>query len=1015
MCFGDGAQDRVGDSVGGDRYCRESAKGVVMSVVRVLGPVDVVADDGSARGSGSALRRTLLALLATHCGEVLSPGWLMEHLWGDDQPDSGVRALRFHVSQLRKECGELAPIETRPGGYQLDLPASRIDAGLFEQLARQARLESDHARSVELCDEALALWRGEPFVDAAPCPKLDHEAGRLDELRLTVIESLFARRLASGSSGELVSDLSQLVDQHPLREALWSSLIVAQYRAGQQAEALASYERLRANLAETLGLDPSRELQDLQLRVLRQDPDLSVEITPADETRGRSAPHNLPALAAAFIETPGGLDRLSALIDEYRLVTLTGSGGIGKTRLAIEAGLRSLDRFRDGVRLIELAPVVEPDAVLGAVATTLSVRPQPGSTLLESIVEWCHGRQLLLIFDNCEHVIEAIGDVVAALLVGCPTAHILATSREPLGVDGERVHRVASLDRSGGIELFVQRATAADSVFVPDDMQPVGDLCDRLDGVPLAIELAASRSRSMSPTELLERLDDRFRLLRGTTRGRHDRHQTLRATVAWSYQLLNDDERAVFERASVFPGSFDLPAAEVVCACGEVDAADVVDVLGDLVDKSMIVASRHGTTTRYRLLETLREFGEEQLIAHQHADRFHAQHLTYYVELAEDTDRVLRGPREIEARELFEREWHNLRAAHEWALTMSDLDSAERILDVLYRWARSMVRYETATWIDRTLALESDARRPDAHTYGQAAWWASFAGQPERALDRARQGLEAAPHPDHPSTALCWAEYASELRQPGLEHRSGELGNHDPIRQLEITAHHLDLERESWALACLADTTNTTQDTSTWHEHQRHVARLAETAERTGSPSLQIYAGLYQGHDLMMARPSRPGEAIELYRRSLTTAQEINELGAEGDCLRSIALAAAALAADADAAEACRQALTRLYEFRNWDRILQTLESAALTLATLGFAEQAATTLGYLHAHHPAFGLEIMLGFRERSHDLVAEHEHSERWKARGATLDRDQVVIDSIEYLAAATGRHDRAGSAAR
>jgi predicted ATPase len=248
-----------------------------------------------------------------------------------------------------------------------------------------------------------------------------------------------------------------------------------------------------------------------------------------------------------------------------------------------------------------------------APAATLCVTPQKGSTMLESVIEWCRGRQVMLIVDNCEHVIDGVGELVAAIIARCPTVTVVATSREPLGIYGEWVHRVQSLDRHAAVELFEQRALAADSSFVLDDAATAARLCERLDGIPLAIELAAARARSMSLTDLYERVDDRFQLLRGSARGRPDRHQTLRATVAWSYELLAHDERIVFERTSVFPGSFDIAAAEAICSDDTIDRVDVPDILANLVDKSIVLAERHATGMRYRLLETIRDFGDEQL------------------------------------------------------------------------------------------------------------------------------------------------------------------------------------------------------------------------------------------------------------------------------------------------------------------------------------------------------------------------------------------------------------------
>ena len=991
-----------------------------MSVVRVLGPVDVVADDGSVLGSGSALRRTLLALLAVHRGEVLSPDLLMEHLWGDEQPDSGVRALRFHISRLRKECGTNTPIETRPGGYQLDLPAGSVDTGMFEELAGRARAEPDDLRSVELCSQALGLWRGEAFVDVAGCPTLDHEASRLDELRLAVIEYSFVRRLAAGAAGELVSDLSQLVNQYPLREGLWRSLIIAQYRAGQQADALASYERLRANLAESLGLNPSPELQDLQLSVLRQDPELTAvgrgdTARSADLVRDRS--HDLPLLTTSFVELDGAVDKVAAMVDTHRLVTLTGSGGVGKTRLALEVGARADDWFQDGVRLIELASVAEPDAVIGAIATGLSVTPRSGVTTLDSIVDWCRGRQILLIVDNCEHVIDAAGHAIREILISCPTVTLIATSREALGLDGEWSHRVESLDRAAAVELFTDRARAADGRFVLDatDVDVAARICERLDGVPLAIELAAARMRSMSPNELYGHLDDRFRLLRGTGRGRQQRHHTLRAAVAWSYQLLSDGERTVFDRASVFAGSFDLPAAEAVCGSDPIDPDDVIDLFVSLVDKSLVVAQRTGTGMRYRLLETLRAYGEEQLIARGDGFATRERHLHHYVELAEHTDRIFRGPQQVDAQRLFGLEWDNLRDAHRWTITTNNLDHSERVLTATWQFALHDCRGEFADWAEQTLALGTDERRPDPHTYGIAAYYSApyIKGEPLAdpgpQRERASRGIDAAPRPDHPSTTLCWV-----MLQESFERLIGTrpTSTISPIREVEAAAAGLDLDHDWWALIELAQGATSMPRVrdefgkQAASSKQRIVEQLTATASRVGSPILSAHAALLQGDLLIDDVPPDTAGALVCYNRALAIASSTGQRLAEGSCLRAVALATTDTAADQHAAQACREALQQLFQTRNWDMMHKTMESAILVLASLGFLEPAAVAVGHQQEFWLPFGREFCFGFRVRSLELVRQDDRAEQWMELGTTMDSDDVVRQTIEHLAEAAAQ---------
>src|SRR3954467_1840849 len=589
-----------------------------MVLVRLLGPVEVTDAGGTAHPVGSALRRTLLALLALRAGEMVTADWLLENVWAGDPPESGLRALRFHVSRLRKELDEDGLIETRPGGYRLAISADQVDALATQRMADAARRENDPFHAAEMYGEALRMWHGEPFADAAPCAVLDDEAGRLDALRLAIIEDHFRARLDVGGGRELVADLSRATAQFPLRESLWSLLIIAQYRAGLQADALRSYEQMRTMLSDDLGLDPSRELQDLQRRVLQHDPSIGgAGIADSDDERDapRRAPRTLPEPASTLIDSTDQLGAAKRLVRDHRLVTLAGAGGIGKTRLAVELGRSCLDQFNDGVWMVELAPIANPDSVLGAVASTLSIPLQHGMTDIDSIIDWFSGRRAMLIFDNCEHVLDAARPLLNRLVERCPTMTFLATSRQPLEVSGERVLMVNVLSPEvDGVALFLDRASAADSSFVAndEDRKVVADICRRLDGLPLAIELAARRFRWMSLAELLERLDDRFALLRRAGSGM-DHHDVLHETVEWSYRLLSDREQAVFDQLSVFAGSFDLVAADAVCGKDNVAGRGVVDALIALVDRSMIVADRRPDGTRYYMLETMRQFGDKRL------------------------------------------------------------------------------------------------------------------------------------------------------------------------------------------------------------------------------------------------------------------------------------------------------------------------------------------------------------------------------------------------------------------
>ena len=394
---------------------------------------------------------------------------------------------------------------------------------------------------------------------------------------------------------------------------------------------------------------------------------------------------NLPSAATSFVGHGEELRRLAADVPLRRLITLTGVGGVGKTRLALEAGGMVADKFPDGVWLCELAPVAEPAAVAHAVATTLSIRTQAGLSLVDSVVDALRGRRLLVILDNCEHLLDAAAELVGRVTESCPTVTVLATSREPLGVAGERVWVVPSLSAATeGVRLFCDRAEAAHASFSPSegDLAVIAEICERLDGIPLAIELAAARVRFMTAADLAERLHDRFRLLRGGRRGL-ERHHTLAATVQWSYRLLPEAERVLFDRLSVFAGGFTLPAAEAVCADDRVDRLDVAGDLAALVDKSMVVADRAGNHARYRLLETLRQFGEERLDETAQAGELRDRHLRYYVGVAHEARRHYEGRAQAAGAATFRSEWANIRAAIQWAITQDDRATATGLLDAL--------------------------------------------------------------------------------------------------------------------------------------------------------------------------------------------------------------------------------------------------------------------------------------------------------------------------------------------
>ena len=954
----------------------------------------------------TARDRAVLAALAMCPGSTITADRLAEAVWGEDRPASWNKVIPGCVMRLRRTLGASA-IETTRNGYRLVLEADAIDVRRFERLAAQGHelLEGgEPGRAAELLGEALATWRGPAFVDLEEWEPRLVEARRLEEIRLDAQEEFVEACERAGRHFGVLAMAQSLVAEMPFRERRWALLAGAQYRAGRQTDALRTLQRAREMLASELGVDPGPGLVDLEQAILRHDRALGVknDVSPFDEpidgssTRSRSAAlslrpprrPNLPTPLTPLIDRDGRLVTAGKLLEDHRLVTLTGTGGVGKTRLSIELGWAFAEQFHSGVWLVELAPVTTADSVFAAVASTLSIPPQHSLSVIESIVDWFRGRELLLIVDNCEHVLEPIRQLMTEILANCPTVKVLSTSREPLGIAGEHLYRVNVLKPlEEGVGLFLERAAASDGLFVWSDADRavVGDICARLDGLPLAIELAAARVRSMAPVDLLARLDEWFPLL-GTT-GRDDRHGTLWATVDWSYQLLTEHERTTFDRLSAFAGGFDLRASEVVCADGSISPSDVLNSLTGLVDKSMVVAERSSDGTRYRVLETLRQFGEAQLRAHGSTAAVRERHLRHYVDVAEQADNVLHSSRQIDGTSTFDTEWNNMRAAHEWATATCNMPMAERLLRSTRVHALTQMRREHGDWAERTIALGTATHPASPDTYAQGAYWAFSVENYSRTAELLRRGIDLAVSIDDPSAALCLT-YAGRNQYPRVP---------DPFAHLEIAATKLDLDREWWVLSYLANAAGQFESPS----ESDHVSRLVGAAERIGAPFLTAAALSVLGRLAIVQQRPDYARALDLYSQALGPARQCGDVIA-GECLSSIALASVGLGADS-ASEACRVALVSVHGVRCWFLVWCVMESIGLALALRDRAEAAAVVIGNLEAQHPAFGPVSMgreIGFRDRILEIVRAHADVETWMSRGAAMDRYQIVEYALAEL---------------
>jgi predicted ATPase/DNA-binding SARP family transcriptional activator len=714
----------------------------------VLGPIAVWTAGGEPVPVPGLKVRALLAALLVHEGRPVPAGRLIQALWGEDLPGDAAGTLSGKVTQLRRaleraEPGGRALVPPPPPGYRLVLEPGAVDADRFRTLAAQAREIADPRARAGLLSDALALWRGPAFADFAAEPFATAAAARLTEERLAALEDHAEARLAMGEQGEhtpLAAELTELLAAHPLRERLRAAHMRALYASGRPAEALDSYEQLRARLADELGLDPGPELVTLHRTMLARGAVLAAP-APIPAVRPRS---NLPAALSELIGRDEAVAGVLRRLAVDRLVTLTGPGGVGKTRLALGTakGLAGdlSDEFPDGVWLAELGGL-EPGSAGGpadVVMAALGLRDMTGAA--DRPVDALRASRLLLILDNCEHVIEQAAELAGRLLRGCPGLRILATSREPLGLPGEVVWAVPPLDlpdradtspagiaRSPAVRLFVARASAAAPGFAltAGTAAAVAELCRRLDGLPLALELAATRVRALDAAELVARLDDRFRLLAAGRRDAPARQQTLTAMFDWSWDLLTEPERVVLRRLAVHADGCVLAAAEQVCADpepapGAVDQVGVAALLSRLVDRSLVVVARGPDGPRYRLLESVAAYCTDRLAAAGEVDRLRDRHGWYYTELAERAEEQLHGHDQRRWLRRLDIETANLRSALDHAVRRGYAERALRLACALtwYWFLRGRL-----TEARRSLRAALATGRSPAEPRARAAAW----------------------------------------------------------------------------------------------------------------------------------------------------------------------------------------------------------------------------------------------------------------------------------------------------
>jgi predicted ATPase/DNA-binding SARP family transcriptional activator len=710
--------------------------------IGLLGPLQVRDEAGRPVHVGGRQLRVLLSLLALNAGRVVPAGQMAEQIWPDDPPGHPGNALQTLVSRLRN-AGFRDVIESHPAGYRLAVPPEAVDVMTFEALAAQGRRAlagGEPETAAQALRAALAAWRGQALADAAGYDFADVASAKLAELRLSVLADRIEADLQLGDGASLVGELRALVSADPLAERPRGLLMRALYAAGRQAEALAVYAEARELLADQLGVDPSAQLEQVYLRILRGEERpaapkaeaRSHDLNPRPERtvvspHGTVAPPRPRSHLTSFVGREEEVSRVLKSLGAARLVTLTGPGGVGKTRLAAEAS----GRLDAAAWFVPLAPVTDPAEVPYAVLDALGIRgpviarrtAEPRTSPLDRLTAALADRDEVLVLDNCEHVIEAAAELAGAVLAVCPRIRIIATSRQPLRIDGETLFPVPPLPvppvpssavmvaSFGSARLLRDRAVAVrpDFELDEDNAAAVARICRSLDGIPLAIELAAVWLRTLTPAQLAERLDDRFALLTGGSRTALPRHRTLRAVVDWSWDLLSESERVLARRLAVFPGGAALAVAEEVCADKLLPSAQVLPALSGLVDKSIVAADPEGP--RYRMLETVRAYGLDRLAEAAEEAQIRDAFAACYLNLAEAADSQLRSAAQARWLRELAAEQDNMHAALRWTTARQDGDAALRFIRSLaWYWQMRGEQGEPETLARQVLDLRPRER-----------------------------------------------------------------------------------------------------------------------------------------------------------------------------------------------------------------------------------------------------------------------------------------------------------------
>ena len=886
--------------------------------VDLLGPIEVHSGGELVPVTGRQERR-VLAFLALHASEWVSADALTDLLWGDRPPRTAAKTLQATVSRLRAALpGDADVILWRDGGYALQVVPDAVDALRFRGLVdsgRQLLRAGDPQPAAGHLRLALGLWRAQEPADLGDTSAAAATRASLIETRLTAVEDRIAADLALGRHTDLLAELEELVEAHPFRERFVEQFMLALYRSGRQPQALELFRRVHRRLRQELGCDPSPALGRLRSRIDAHDPSLDAPLP--------SPPGNLPAEVSSFIGRTAERAELSALLDDARLVTVTGPGGVGKTRLTVRVAHETRTGYPGGTWLVDLSTASSRGDVPAAVAAAL----RADEPTVAAVVAALGTRRALVLLDNCEHVLDVVRPLVEQVLRDCPRVTVLATSREPLGVVGEHVLEVPPLDASTAVQLFAERARAIDRAFAVTKASAatVDQICRQLDGLPLGIELGAARVRALPLEEISRQLEQGLQVLVAPRSGRH---RSLDETIGWSYELLSQPQRVMLRRLSAFAGSFTLDTAARVCRLPDLQPDDAVRLVAELTERSLLSAADHG---RYRMLDTVRAFASARLVEAGEEDAARLAHATALTELVEALAARMHTPAEGDAIWRIEAELDNLRAAHAWACTNGLADLALRLPYALRWFAYWTTCAEVYSWADTAARVFASSRHPLlAEVTGLAALGASYRDVDDVEL-LAGRATEIARRSGRDGSVLA----VLALTRTRL-HR-GELD-----RCMSLAAELIDLaERYGdptaaglWRVGRLV----TLAYAGRRDEAAAELAALRARIRREPSPSLRAWT-LYGCGEVLSEQS--PDEALRSLREAVELARAVGNTMVLGVASVTIGSIGGRFGDLTEALGVCDQVIALWHERGGWVHLWTMIRNLVELLARAGAAEQA--------------------------------------------------------------------------